>query len=237
MKIILSHPPGAGGSHIASMLGNGNGFLDDKGAWRSNSDILKLAEIDVIEGKIPREEYLQISKKLFDAGEPVICTHQTDWPMAEDASLVRLYWTKPSLSKYFCYRDINTLTIERVLPLFYSDSDLLWKIMMDVSIPLDQRVSSFLANHLLKNKNLIPGKISLGTKWMHLCIDNILSMDFVDDLKLFCDYNSIEFDEVRSKIMHENWLSHNGHDRHNWETARLKLMNSSLFPRKIICNQ
>lgn len=231
MKIILSHAPGAGGSHIASMLGNGKGFLDDKGAWRSNADIPKLSEIDVIKGKISREEYLQILNRLFDDGESVLCTHQTDWPLTEDANLIRLYWTKPSLSKYFCYRDINTLTVEKVLPLFYSDSDPLWKIMMDVSIPVDQRVSSFLANHLLKNKNLIPGKSELGTKWIHLCIDNILSKDFVDDLKLFCDSNSIKINTAHSKSMHENWLSRNGQDRHNWETARLKLINSSLFPR------
>ena len=231
MKIILSHPPGAGGSHIAGMLGNSIGKFDNTGAWRSKVGQPKLAEMEVIKGNLTKEDYLKLLIDLFNENESVLCTHQIDWPVVDDAKLIRVYWTKPSLSKYFCYRDINTLPVENVIPSFYSDSDNFWKTMMDVSVPIEQRAKLFLANHLVRNKNLIPGKLNLSDRWAHLCVDNILSIEFVNDLDLFCKENDIEFDFENSQTKHENWIARNGTNIHNLDTAMFKLINSSLFPK------
>jgi hypothetical protein len=122
-----------------------------------------------------------------------------------------------------------TLSIETVMPLFYKEGNTMWNIMKDFSVPIEKRANNFLGNHFIRSKSLIPGRLDLGQNWTHLCIDNILSMDFVKDLDIFCQENGIDFDSKRSKTLHENWIAQNGHNRHNWDNAKLKLMNSSLF--------
>jgi len=231
MKIILSHAPGAGGSHIAGMIGDGSGRLNEvTGRWHSDADLLKRQELEVHAGKLSIPTFQELVEDMFTKHD-ILCTHQIDWftSMPGDIKRIRIYWNDHRLSRYICCRDINTLTIETVMPYFYKEGNTMWDIMKDFSVPVAKRANDFLSNHLLTNKSLIPGKLDLGDKWTHLCIDNILSMDFVEDLNVFCLENGLEFDSKRSEILHENWIAQNGHNRHNWDNAKLKLMNSSLF--------
>ena len=233
MKIILSHAPGAGGSHIAAMIGNGSGRLNEvTGQWHSNADLLKRKELEVLSGNLSIPSFQELVEDMFTEHD-ILCTHQVDWftSMPGNIKRIRIYWDDHRLSRYICCRDINTLSIETVMPYFHKEGSTMWNIMHDWSVPVEKRANNFLSNHLIKNKKLIPGKLDLGDRWVHLSIDKILSIDFVKDLNAFCFENGIDFNISRAETMHENWLVQNGHDRHNWETAKSRLMNSSLFQK------
>jgi hypothetical protein len=232
-KIILSHSPGTGGNHIAAMIGNKKGKLNSNtGIWESSLSGIKNIELELHLKKYSHKKWLEYIKKMFSNGETVICTHQTNIKFPNDFILVRTYWNKSSLTKYFCYRDLNTTNLKNILPIFYNKQNPILKLCQNQKIPENFRFKKFLKNHLHYAK-IIHKKPNLGSRWKYFCIDNILNLNlFVQDLEIFCDNLNLSFNKTKIYDMHRKWLKKNKRDNYNDKLTFINLKKTNLFMAK-----
>lgn len=215
-SVLFSYPPGTGGDHIIRMLDSQQHHMVDKVVVNYQS--LKYLDFESLFGQVDNDCYLQKFDEFKQLGVTVVGTHRTDLT-GIPAIPVKLTWTDPNITCKFVFRDIIVNDFSDEFVTLKWNNLPIWRVFQYPKNLISDRqkvalFTSFAVKQLpIDEYQLVPDG------WISFNVDNIFSMNFVDDVLTLANTLklAVNFDQIEQK--QKAWLERNPGQAFNFRNA------------------